>query len=145
VNIVITAQEILVDDQIQDRNGPVVTKVTVRKNGRIQFVVDNAAKYTLDPDGIMEVWRNPRYAENIDVNEMNLIDDAIIHATITGSVGGNMSVQEVDGRVRFVKMERVAVGHAAGWRVGDHHNPELIGKVVVSTGLPGRYATHAAS
>jgi hypothetical protein len=143
MQIVITAAELLEDDQIMDKLGAVVTSVTTLENGRIQFKLDDGSgKYTLDAEGIMEVWRNPRNADAIDVDDAQLIGDAITHGAITGAVGGSMSVQDVDRSVRFAKVDRIAK-HAAGWRVREHHNPELVGKVFVRAGLPGRYATHA--
>ena len=144
MNIVITAADLLVDDQIGDQGGPVVTSVTVLENGRIQFVVEDHASYTLDAEGIMEVWRNPRNAEAVDPGDAALIDEAITWGSITGSVGGNMTIQGVDGSVQFAKLDRIGKGHAAGWRVREHHNPELVGRVFVNAGLPGRYASHAA-
>lgn len=142
--IVITAADLVLDDQIGDQNGPVVTAVTVLENGRVQFKLDSAQTYTLDAEGVMEVWRNPRNADALPVDDVGLVDEAITYGAVTGSRGGNMTIQEVDGSVRFAKMDRVAQ-HAAGWRVRDHHNPEMIGKVFVISGRPGRYTSHAAS
>jgi hypothetical protein len=146
MNIVITAADLLVDDQIGDQDGAVVTSVIVLENGRIQFTLDDGpGKYTIDAEGVMEMWRNPRNAEAMDPSDAALIDEAITWGSITGSVGGNMTVQGVDGNVRFAKLDRIGKGHAAGWRVREHHNPEMVGRVFVNAGLPGRYHSHAAN
>lgn len=57
MQIVTTAADLRVGDRILDENSPAITSVTVLENGRIQFSVEPGAYYTLDAEGIMEVWR----------------------------------------------------------------------------------------
>ncbi len=143
MNLVIHAADLLVDDQIGDQDGPVVIRVDSPGDGAyVEFTLADGARYALGASAIMEVWRNPRYAETYDTDSVSLVDDAIIHAAVTGSTGGGMRIHDNNTLTQHTTVDRVAQ-HAAAWRVTDHHDAELIGKVFVVAGMPGRYPSHA--
>lgn len=78
-------------------------------------------------------------AEHYHQKGLSLANMAIAHVSATGAKAMNY---EQDGS--FVRIERVAHGHNAGWRVTDSNVDGITGAVLVVAGLPGRYKSHAA-
>lgn len=84
-------------------------------------------------------------SERIDA----LVQDAIVTAAVTGSIGASASIQN-KGVTDTVRVERVAQ-HAAAWRVAHvtiadvpKYTHGLIGTVLVRKGNTGQYRAHAS-
>lgn len=87
-------------------------------------------------------------SDTISPATVDLINDAIITAAVTGSRGGGAIRDQrfLDGsRVEsFVKIDRVVACNSAAWRITDASDASVIGVVVPwGSGRKSRHASHA--
>jgi hypothetical protein len=89
--------------------------------------------------------------DHLSASGLEMAAHAIVQAMSTGSIGSTASWtgsydhqgEPLNGAESFVTVERVAQ-HSAAWRVTDASVDPLVGAVLVLSGLPGRYHSHAA-
>lgn len=87
--------------------------------------------------------------DHLNNEGLKMAANAIAMAAVRGSVGSTAVEErrEADGSLSqtFVTVERVA-DHDAAWRVSDASDSvdPISGVVLVMSGLPGRYHSHAA-
>lgn len=79
--------------------------------------------------------------EHLSESGLDLAQRAIVEASARGSRGATARLED-GGVSSFATVERVAQ-HAAGWRVTDSSIDGITGAVLVMSGLPGRYQSHA--